>query len=127
MSDLKRRVFITLLGGEAAWPLAVRAQQGGRMRRIGVLLGLAPGDRLDQARFATFAQELQQSGWTIGRNVQIDTRSSAGNGDDARRYATELVALAPGVILASGNSAVGREMAGAVEGTRAPERERFAK
>jgi putative ABC transport system substrate-binding protein len=102
---VKRRAFITLLGGAAAWPLAARAQQGGRMRRIGVLLGLAPGDPLDQARFATFAQGLQQSGWTIGRNVQIDTRSSAGNGDDARRYATELVALTPDVILASGNSA----------------------
>jgi ABC-type uncharacterized transport system substrate-binding protein len=104
--QLRRREFITLLGGAAAaWPLAARAQQGGRMRRIGVLLGLAPGDPLDQARFATFAQGLQQSGWTIGRNVQIDTRSSAGNGDDARRYATELVALTPDVILASGNSA----------------------
>jgi putative tryptophan/tyrosine transport system substrate-binding protein len=103
---MRRRAFITLLGGAAAWPLAARAQQGGRMRRIGVLLGLAPGDPLDQARFATFAQGLQQSGWTIGRNVQIDTRSSAGNSDDARRYATELVALTPDVILASGNSAV---------------------
>jgi putative tryptophan/tyrosine transport system substrate-binding protein len=103
---VKRREFITLFGGAAvAWPLKARAQQGGRMRRIGVLLGLAPGDPLDQARFATFAQGLQQSGWTIGRNVQIDTRSSAGNGDDARRYATELVALTPDVILASGNSA----------------------
>jgi putative tryptophan/tyrosine transport system substrate-binding protein len=104
---MNRREFITLLGGAAAtWPLVARAQQGGRMRRIGVLLGLAPGDPLDQARFATFAQGLQQSGWTIGRNVQIDTRSSAGNSDDARRYATELVALTPDVILASGNSAV---------------------
>jgi putative tryptophan/tyrosine transport system substrate-binding protein len=102
---VRRREFISLLGGAAGWPLAARAQQGGRMRRIGVLLGLAPGDPLDQARFATFAQGLQQSGWTIGRNVQIDTRSSAGNGDDARRYATELVALTPDVILASGNSA----------------------
>jgi putative tryptophan/tyrosine transport system substrate-binding protein len=103
---VRRREFISLLGGAAGWPLAARAQQGGRMRRIGVLLGLAPGDPLDQARFATFAQGLQQSGWTIGRNVQIDTRSSAGSGDDARRYATELVALTPDVILASGNSAV---------------------
>jgi putative tryptophan/tyrosine transport system substrate-binding protein len=104
---MKRREFISLLGGTAmAWPLAARAQQPQRVRRIGVLLGLAPGDPLDQARFATFAQGLQQSGWTIGRNVQIDTRSSAGNGDDARRYATELVALTPDVILASGNSGV---------------------
>ena len=103
--QMRRREFITLIGGAAAtWPLAARAQP--RVRRIGVLLGLAPGDSLDQARFAAFAQGLQQSGWTIGRNVQIDTRSSAGNADDARRYAAELVALAPDVLLASGNAGV---------------------
>jgi putative ABC transport system substrate-binding protein len=105
-AQLRRREFITLVGGTMAWPLAARAQQLERVRRVGMLLGLAPGDPLDQARFAAFAQGLQQSGWTIGRNVQIDARSSAGNADDARRYATELVALSPGVILASGNSAV---------------------
>jgi putative ABC transport system substrate-binding protein len=104
---VKRREFITLIGGAAAaWPLVAHAQQRERMRRIGVLLGLAAGDPVDQARFAAFAQGLQQSGWMIGRNMQIDTRSSAGNHDDARRYAAELVALAPEVILASGNSGV---------------------
>src|SRR5262245_57307053 len=103
---MRRREFITLFGAAAAWPLAALAQQRERMRRIGVLMGLAAGDPLDQARFGAFAQGLQQSGWTIGRNVQIDTRSSAGNHDDARRYAAELVALAPDVLLASGNAGV---------------------
>ena len=103
---MRRREFITLLGGAAAWPLAARAQQGERMRRIGVLMPLAAGDPAGQARIAVFAQGLQQSGWTIGRNVQIDTRWSAGNADDTRRYAAELVALAPDVILANGNAAV---------------------
>jgi len=104
---MRRRQFITLLGGAAvAWPLAARAQQGERIRRVGVLLGLAAGHPLDQARFAAFAQGLQQSSWTIGRNLQIDTRSFAGNADDARRYAAELVALAPDVLLASGNAGV---------------------
>ena len=104
---MRRRDFITLLGvAAAAWPFAARAQQRERLRRIGVLLGLAPGDPWDQARFASFAQGLQELGWMIGRNIQIDTRSSAGNADDARRYATELIALAPEVILASGNSGV---------------------
>ena len=107
MFDMRRRELITVLGGAAAaWPLMARAQQRERMRRIGMLMGLAAGDPLDQARFAAFAQGLQQSGWTIGRNVQIDARSSAGNADDARRYAAELVALAPDVLLASGNSGV---------------------
>jgi putative tryptophan/tyrosine transport system substrate-binding protein len=104
---MRRREFITLLGGAAVgWPLGARAQQAERMRRIGVLMPLAAGDPAGQARIAVFAQGLQQSGWTIGRNVQIDTRWSAGNADDTRRYAAELVALAPGVILANGNAAV---------------------
>jgi putative ABC transport system substrate-binding protein len=104
---MKRRDFITLLGGAAtAWPLSARAQQPERMRRIGVLIPLAAGDPVGQARVAAFAQGLQQSGWTIGRNVQIDIRWSAGNAEDTRRYAAELVALAPDVIVANGNAAV---------------------
>jgi putative ABC transport system substrate-binding protein len=104
----RRREFITLLGGAAvAWPLAARAEQGERMRRIGVLQSLAADDPEGQARLAAFAQGLQQSGWTIGRNVQIDTRWAAGDAERFRRYAAELVALAPDVILAVGAAAVG--------------------
>jgi putative tryptophan/tyrosine transport system substrate-binding protein len=105
---MRRREFITLLGGSAvAWPLAVRAQQGERVRRIGVLQSLAADDPEGQARLAAFAQGLQQSGWTIGRNVQIDTRWAAGDAERFRRYGAELVALAPDVILAVGAAAVG--------------------
>ena len=77
------------------------------MRRIGVLMSLAADDRQGQARLAAFVQGLQQLGWTDGRNVRIDIRWAAGNADDARKYAAELVALAPDVILASGGSARG--------------------
>ena len=105
---MKRREFITLLGGAAAaWPLAARAQQPERMRRIGVLMSLAADDPEGQARVAAFLQGLQQLGWTDGRNVRIDTRWGAGDADRSRKYAAELVALAPDVILASGGSAVG--------------------
>ena len=105
---MKRREFITLLGGAAAaWPLAARAQQSERMRRIGVLTPLAAEDPEHKARLAAFAQELQQLGWDVGRNVQIDTRAGAGDADRARGYATELVALTPDVILATGGSVVG--------------------
>ena len=103
----RRREFITLLGGAvAAWPLAARAQQRERMRRIGVLMTLAAGDPLGQARVATFAQGLQQLGWTIGRNVQLDVRWPGAEADDTRRTAAELVAGAPDVIVANGNAAV---------------------
>src|SRR5215475_1059516 len=102
---IRRREFITLLGGAAAWPIAARAQRE-RMRRIGVLMPLPAGDPEGEARIAAFAQGLQQSGWTIGRNVQIETRWSAGDADDTRRYAAELVAGAPDVIVANGNAAV---------------------
>jgi putative ABC transport system substrate-binding protein len=110
-SVMRRRTFITLLGGAAAapamiWPLAARAQQGERMRRIGVLMTTAANDTEGQARIAAFQQVLQQSGWTDGRNVRIDTRWSAGNADDFRKYAAELVALAPDVILATGTPSV---------------------
>jgi putative ABC transport system substrate-binding protein len=103
-----RRAFITLLGGAAAWPLAARAQQGERMRRIAVLMPLAADDLEGKARVAAFMQKLQQLGWTDGRNVQIDTRWGAADADRYRSYATELVALAPDVILAATSLAVGR-------------------
>ena len=100
--QLKRREFITLLGGAAAWPLAARAQQPESVRRIGVLSGAAKDTPDLQARLAAFQQVLQQLGWTDGRNVRIDYRWGAGSADNIRRYAAELVALAPDVILATG-------------------------
>src|SRR5215472_9845288 len=100
----RRRAFITLLGGTAvAWPLAARAQQREQMRRIGVLMNLGSDDAEGQARNAAFLQGLQELGWTVGRNVQIEYRWGAG---DAVRYASELVALAPDVILAVGGAVV---------------------
>jgi ABC-type uncharacterized transport system substrate-binding protein len=106
---MRRREFITLLGGVvAAQPLAVQAQQGERMRRIGVLIsGSAADDPDGQIRSAAFLQELQQLGWTDGRNIRIDYRWGAGDPDNLRKYAAELVALAPDVILASGTATVG--------------------
>jgi len=106
MLPLKRREFISLIGGAAAWPLAARAQQGERMRRIGVLMNLASDDAEGQARLAAFRQGLQQLGWTVGRNVQIDYRWGAGNADYIRKFAAELVALAPDVILSTGSPSV---------------------
>jgi putative ABC transport system substrate-binding protein len=104
---MKRREFITLLGGAAVtWPLAAPAQQGERMHRIGVLMPLAADDPEPQMRVAALAQGLQQLGWVIGRNVRIETRWSAGNADDIRKYAVELASLAPDVILANGGAAV---------------------
>jgi putative tryptophan/tyrosine transport system substrate-binding protein len=103
---VKRREFITLLGVGAAWPLTARAQQGERVRRIGVLMGSGAGtDPVEQARLAAFLGGLQQLGWTDGRNVRIDTRWPAGDAD-RRTYAAELVGLAPDVILASASATV---------------------
>ena len=100
---IARRKFIIALGGTAfMWPLAAQAQQPGQMRRIGVL-SAAANDPEDQARLAAFLQGLQQLGWTDGRNVHIDIRSAAGNANDTHKYATELVALAPDVILSIGS------------------------
>jgi putative tryptophan/tyrosine transport system substrate-binding protein len=100
-----RREFITLLGGAAAaWPFAARAQQQ-RMRRIGVLNTLTADDAVANARYGAFLQGLQQAGWSIGRNVQVETRWAAGDADRLRTYSAELVALAPDVILATGNAA----------------------
>ena len=104
---MKRREFITLLGGAvAAWPLVARAQQPERVRCIGVLMGLAATDAEGQAYFATFLQGLQEFGWAIGRNVIIDIRWSTGNNTDFRKYAMELVALGPEVILAYSSAVV---------------------
>jgi len=103
---MRRRDFITLLGGAAAWPLPARAQQGEQVRRIGVLMPLAADDPEGQSRVAAFAQGLQQSGWTIGRNVRIDTRWAAGDAERIRKYAAELAALAPDVILAGAGAVV---------------------
>src|SRR5215471_20080673 len=97
--QLKRREFIALVGGAAAWPLAARAQQSGRMRRIGVLIPATADDADYQARVGAFLQGLQQLGWSIGQNVRIDTRWATSNPADIRRHAAELVALAPDVIL----------------------------
>jgi len=105
---MRRREFIMLIGGAAAaWPLAGRAQQPERVRRIGVLMNLASDDAEGQARLAAFHQGLQQLGWTVGRNVQIDYRWGAGNADYIRKFAAELVALAPDVILTTGAVALG--------------------
>jgi putative ABC transport system substrate-binding protein len=91
----------------AAWPLAARAQQGERVRRIGVFMNLASDDAEGQARNAAFLQGLQESGWTVSRNVQIDYRWSAGDAELFRRHAAELAVLAPDVILATGSATVG--------------------
>ena len=108
MIDIRRREFITLLSGTAAvWPLAARAQQPDRMRRIGVLQPAAADDPVFQTRLAAFHQGLALLGWSIGRNVRIDTRWATTNAAEIRRHAAELVALAPDVILASGTSTVG--------------------
>jgi len=105
---VKRREFITLLGGAAAaWPLATRAQQRERVQRIGMLMPYVASDPQAQVRNAALLQGLQQLGWAVGQNVQIDYRWSGGNIDDTRRYAAELVALAPDVIFAPGTAAVG--------------------
>ena len=104
---MRRREFITLLGGAAAWPLAARAQEPDRMRRIGVLMDLAENDPEGQARIAAFLQGLQQLGWTDSRNVRIDTRWTAGDADRTRRQAAELIALAPDIVVATGTPTLG--------------------
>ena len=104
---MRRRQFITLLGGAAAaWPLAARAQQPTRMRRIGILLPATADDAEFQTRVGAFLQALALLGWSIGRNVRVDTRWGTPNAADIRRHAAELVALAPDVILANGGSTV---------------------
>jgi ABC-type uncharacterized transport system substrate-binding protein len=103
---MKRREFIAGLGSAAAWPLVARAQQGDRVRRIGVLMFFAADDPESQARLTAFRQALQELGWTDGRNVLIEYRWSAADVDRARKEAAELIALAPDVILANASVAV---------------------
>ena len=106
-SYIGRRKFLATLGGAAAaWPLAARAQPRERMRRIGVLMSLAADDPEGQARLTAFVHGLQELGWTDGRNVQIDYRWPAGDAERIRRYAAELAALAPDVILAGGGAVI---------------------
>jgi putative tryptophan/tyrosine transport system substrate-binding protein len=104
---MRRREFIGLVGGAAAWPLVARAQQLERVRRIAILLPATADDAKFQTWVGSFLQGLQQSGWIIGRNVQIDTRWATANAAAIRRHAAELVALAPDVILAHGTMSVG--------------------
>ena len=105
---MRRREFITLLGGvAAAWPLVARAQQPERMRRIGVIIPAAVDDPEYRARVAGFLQRLEALGWTDGRNVRIEYRWSSGKPEESRRYAAELVAFAPDVILANGSQTLG--------------------
>ena len=105
---MTRRAFISLLGGAvAAWPLAARAQQPDRVRRIGALYILGPDDQEAHARNVVLEQSLQQLGWTVGRNLQIDYRLAGGDPDRLRRYAEELVALAPDVIMSVGSVPIG--------------------
>src|SRR5262245_20042281 len=98
---MRRREFITLLGGAAAWPLAARAQQSERVRRVGVLVASTADDAETQARMAVFLQGLALLGWSDGRNVQIDIRWATTNADELRRHAAELTALAPDVLVAA--------------------------
>ena len=103
---MKRRAFITLLGGAAAgWPLAVRAQQRERVRRIAMLMNGSADDPLSPASVAAFSQGLEKAGWSVGRNIQIEYRWNAGDPSRARRNASELIALAPEVILANASPA----------------------
>jgi putative tryptophan/tyrosine transport system substrate-binding protein len=102
---MRRREFLGIAGGALAWPVAARAQQSERVRRIGVLSSLAENDAEGQARLAAFLQGLQQAGWAIGRNLHIDFRWAAGRVDDHRKLALELIALAPEVILTTGSAA----------------------
>jgi ABC-type uncharacterized transport system substrate-binding protein len=103
MVDMRRREFITLLGGATAWPLAARAQRE-RMRRVGMLLPLAADDSESQRRVTSVVQAMQELGWIEGRNVHIVTRWTGGDVERMRRQAAELVALAPDVLLASGGT-----------------------
>src|SRR5258708_1248050 len=106
--DVGRREFISAIGGATfVWPLAARAQHPGPMQRIGVLLNASADDAEYQAWIGAFLQALALLGWTIGRNVRVDTRWATANAAEIRRHAAELAALAPDVILAHGAGAVG--------------------
>jgi putative ABC transport system substrate-binding protein len=99
---MRRREFITLLGGAAAWPLAARGQQPAQIRRVGMLIGYAENDPETQARLAAFRQAFEQLGWREGRSIRIDYRFAPASPDQAQLLAKELVALHPDVLL--GNS-----------------------
>jgi putative tryptophan/tyrosine transport system substrate-binding protein len=109
VSGIRRRNFIILLGASAAaaWPVVARAQQPERMRRIGIIMPTSSDVAEYQVRVDALLKELQQLGWIIGRNIRIDTRWTKGDADDTRKYAAELVALGPDVIVATGVSTVG--------------------
>jgi putative tryptophan/tyrosine transport system substrate-binding protein len=104
---VKRREFIVGLGGAAAWPTAARAQQGERVRRIGILVIASPHDAEFQGWIGALLQALALSGWIIGQNIRVETRWSGGSASEIRRHAAELVALAPDLILGHGSAAVG--------------------
>src|SRR6201993_5115274 len=104
---MRRREFITLVGGAAAWPIAANAQQPERVRRIGVLMSMVESDPRGLELITAFAQGLAELGWTVGRNARIEYRWGAGDLDRFRRYAVELVALSPDVVLATAGSIVG--------------------
>jgi ABC-type uncharacterized transport system substrate-binding protein len=106
MFDMRRREFISLLGSAAAWPLAARAQQGGTVRRVGVLLSASETDPEGQARVAALRQGLQELGWSEGRNLKVDYRWTGGDDVRARAYAAELVASQPDVIFAAPSAAL---------------------
>ena len=106
LQRMQRRAFIAGFGSAAAWPLLARAQEPTRVRRIGVLMNLTADDSEEPARINALARGLQQFGWIVGRNVQIEYRFGAVDADRSRRHATELVALAPDLILAVGIPAV---------------------
>src|SRR3974377_2014892 len=97
---MRRREFIKVIAGSAAWPLAARAQQPERMRHIAIIMGVDNAD--NRASYAAFLQTLQQLGWIDGQNVRIDTWWAGGSASDFRKYATDIVALAPDVIFAHG-------------------------
>jgi putative ABC transport system substrate-binding protein len=103
-ANMRRREFLGVLGAAATWPVAARAQQGERVRRIGLLTNLSQGDSEGRARDEAFVQGLRQLGWTEGTNLQIDRRFTEGDAGRAHQYAQELVALAPDVILTTGSA-----------------------
>ena len=109
---MKRRNFITLLGGAAAWPLAARAQQGERMRRIGVLMGQLESDPETPPRVAAFRQALGKFGWSEGQNVAIDFRWGGGDANRMRLHAKELIGTRPDVVVAESTPAAGSIAAG---------------
>src|SRR5262245_40288150 len=103
---MRRRAFISLRGGAAAWPLAARVQQRERMRRVALLMSVDADDAEGQSRVTAFAQGLQELGWSEGRNLRVEYRWAAGNADNIRKHAAELVAIKPDVIVGTGTPTV---------------------